>query len=307
MNWLILVTIAVITDSLRIFSDNYVADVYFKKHEAVSQKLFFGYLFIVTSVILAIITGFNFTNIPINVLLLIVLAGLFNSFSGIPYYRALEIDDSTNIGIFIQLSPILYLIFGWFLLGETFSPFQLIAFVIILAAPLLIVLSSRKRSRKVKMRAIFYAALYVLIDVIGNIIFVKENLEGFNFLTEMIFIFLGKGIGNLLIIYCRPKWRKRYQHVVKTSKGKVFRPLTFNFSASIVKDFAYRSALIAAPAVALASVASDSAEPIVIFFMGIILTLIWPKFGREKLDKKTVSVHLIATALVVAGIILMQI
>ena len=306
MNWLILVAVAVFFDVLRIFIDNYTSDVYFKDKHAVSQKLFFGYLFIIASIVVAIVSGFDVFTLSASTILLILLAGFLNSLSGIPYYKALEIDDSTNIGIFIQLSPILYLIFGWFFLGETFSPFQLIAFVIILAAPLLIILSSRKRSRKIKIRAALYAVLYVLIDVIGNIIFVKENSVGVNFVHEMILIFLGKGIGNLLIVYCRPKWRKRFHYVVKSSKKKVFRPLLLNFSTSLVKDFTYRGALTAAPAVAIASVTSDSAEPIVIFFMGILLTLIWPKFGREKLQRKIVLVHLIATILIVIGILLMQ-
>ena len=61
-----------------------------------------------------------------------------------------------------------------------------------------------------------------------------------------------------------------------------------------------------APSVALASAASDSTTPIMIFFMGIVLTILWPNFGREKLNRKSVLVHLIATVLVVAGIILIQ-
>jgi hypothetical protein len=40
--------------------------------------------------------------------------------------------------------------------------------------------------------------------------------------------------------------------------------------------------------------------------MGLLLTLIWPKFGREKLQKKVILVHFIATILVVIGIVLMQ-
>ena len=86
----------------------------------------------------------------------------------------------------------------------------------------------------------------------------------------------------------------------------MLRPLSINCLVRVVQQFAYRGALIAAPTVAIASVASDSAEPIVIFFMGLLLTLIWPKFGREKLQRKTVLVHLIATILVVVGIILLQ-
>ena len=306
MNWLLLVLITVIFDSTRIFIDNYASDYYFKGKHAVSQKLFYGYTFIILSLILMIITGVDFsTPKPI---FLFLLSGIMTSVAGIPYYRALELDDSTNLGIFIQLAPVIYLILGWFFLGETFSITQLIAFTIILAAPLLIVITTRKRSRKVKIKAIFYSFIYVLISVSANILFVKENnlADNLSFFTEMAFVFLGKGIGNLIIIYTHPKWRRRFISVAEKSRGKIFRPLITSCVFSVTKDFTYRAALFLAPSVALASAASDSTLPIVIFFMGIVLTLIWPEFGREKLNRKSVIVHLIATALVVIGIILIQ-
>ena len=223
-----------------------------------------------------------------------------------PYYRALELDDSTNIGIFTQLSPVLYLIFGWFLLDQSFSPIQLLAFFIILSAPFLIVLTTRKRSRKIKIRAVFYAFLYVFIAVMGNVLFVKVSNSEQNFVTTIALVLLGTGIANLSIVLTMPKLRKRFKEVNKKSHHKVLRPLFVNGIVRVVQQFTYRGALIAAPTVAVASVASDSAEPIVIFFMGLLLTLIWPKFGREKLERKTVLMHLIATVLVVVGIVLLQ-
>ncbi len=309
MNWLVLVAITVIFDALRIFIDNYASDVYFKKREAVSQKLFYGYAYIFTAIIILIAVNFDFYSANYGVIGMMLVAGALSAISGIPYFRALELDDSTNLGIFIQLAPVLYLILGWFLLGETFSPLQFVAFAIILAAPILIVLTTRKRSRKIKIKAVFYAFIYVLIAVIGNIIFVKANahVNAMNFVPEIAFVICGKGITNVLIVYCRPKWRRRFLDVLRSSHYKVLRPLVINHCVGMVKEFAYRGALATAPAVALASAASDSVEPIVIFFMGILLTLIWPKFGREKLTRKTVMVHLVATVLVVTGIIILQI
>lgn len=306
MIWLILVSIATLLDSTRIFIDNYISDVYFKGRGAVSQKLFYGYAFIVCAFIFAAITGFNFNSDYAINFLLFFLSGLLSSLAGIPYYRALELDDSTNIGIFTQLAPVLYLVLGWLFLNETFSPLQLLAFFVIISAPFLIIITTRKRSRKIKIKAVFFAFLYVLIAVTGNLLFVKESTPDLNFLTEILFVFLGKGIGNLIIIYARPKWRRRFYSILDSSHKKVLRPLIANSIISFIKDVAYRLGLIMAPTVAIASVASDSAEPIVIFFLGILLTIISPQFGREKLDKKSVIIHLIATALVVVGIILLQ-
>ncbi len=306
MGWLIFVGLATFLDSTRIFIDNYSSDVYFKGRGAVSQKLFYGYAFIVVAFVMAAITGFDFNaNYFVNFAFFFV-SGLLSAFSGIPYYRALELDDSTNIGIFTQLAPVLYLVFGWLFFGESLSPLQLVAFLIILSAPLIIIGTTRKRSRKIKIKAVLYAFLYVLIAVAGNLLFVKENVAELNFLSEMALVILGKGLGNLIIVYARPKWRRRFHAVLKESRKKVLRPLISNCLVDVAKDLTYRLGLIMAPVVAMASAASDSAEPIVIFFMGIVLTLIWPKFGREKLNKKSVLVHLVATILVVVGIVLMQ-
>lgn len=306
MIWLLFVAIATLLDSTRIFIDNYSSDVYFKGRGAVSQKIFYGYAFLVIAAVLTFVTGFDFDFNYFPKYALFLTSGLLSGLAGIPYYKALELDDSTNIGIFTQLAPVLYLIMGWLFLGETFSPFQLFAFAVILLAPILIVATTRKRSRKIKIRAVIFAFLYVLIATIGNVIFVKENVSEINFLVEMLFVFLGKGISDLIIVYTHPRWQRRFSSVIKSSHKKVFRPLIANSIVGFTKDIIYRLGLIFAPTIAIASAASDSAEPIVIFFLGILLTLIWPKFGREKLDKKTIIVHLIATILVVIGIVLLQ-
>ena len=310
MSWLIFVAIAVIFDVFRIFTDNYISDVYYKGREVASQKYFSAWGKTIVGIIILIVAGFSFSQFDPSVLALLIFIGALNSLAEIPYYIALGIEDSTNLGIFIQLAPIMYLILGWLFLGDTLTPIQLLAMAIILIAPILIIMTSRKRSRKVKLHAVFLAFIYVLMCVIGNLIFVNVNGENFDthlLIEEIALVILGTGLTDALVMLCLPKWRMRYRHVIKKSKGKVRIPLAASMIIGIVKSFAYRAALITAPAVALASVASDSVEPIVIFFMGVVLTLIWPKFGREKLDKKTVLIHLTATVLVVAGIALMQI
>lgn len=307
MIWLIFVGITVIIDSIRIFIDNYVSDVYFKGKGAAAQKLFYGYLLIPFAIIALIITGFDFDITPLGVATTLFVGGLINGFAGIFYYKALEIDDSTNLGIFIQLAPVFYLILGWFFLGETFSPVQLIGFAVIMAAPLLIIASTRKKSRNIRIKAVLFSFLYVLISVISNLIFIRGNdRTDASFVTTISILLLGKGLADLIIVWCVPKWHRRWYQVMRRSHKKVFRPMLANFCVGTAKEFTYRAALATAPTVAMASVASDSSEPIVIFFMGLLLTLVWPRFGREKLDKKSIIVHLVATVLVVTGIVILQ-
>lgn len=307
MNWIILVIISVLIASIVIFIDNYVSDYYFKGREAASQKFFFAFAQIVSGLAFLIVFGINFADAEPITFITIFGSGVIISVASIFYYKALEIDNSTNFGIFIQLAPILYIIFSFVLFGDSISILQIVASGVIMLAPILIIVTTRKKSRKVRVRAVLFTLLYVALGVLGNLLFAKFNNANLNFATELALVFLGKGIGNTIIMLARPSWRRRFRFVVKQSHKKVLVPLFGTATLNIVKDFAYRGALVMAPSIALASATTDSAMPIVIFFLGILLTLIWPKFGREKLDKKSVVVHLIATILVVAGIILIQI
>lgn len=307
MSWLIILAIAVISDALRIFIDNYVSDVYFKEKGAVSQKIVSGIVTPILGIIILIFTGFSFTETPLISIILLLISGVLSSLAGIPYYRALEIDDSTNIGIFFQFSPILYLIIGWIIGDEQFSIIQLLACFIILAAPLLVVITAKKRSRKVRIKAALLAFISIIFYVASGETFIQGNVDGINIFSEIGLVLIAKGLTDLLIIGSRRKLRHRLAKVVKSSRRKVLFPINISIIMRVIQEFSYRIGLIIAPSVAIASAASDAVEPAVIFFMGLLLTILWPKFGREKLQKKTVLVHFIATVLVVIGIVILRI
>lgn len=307
MNWIIIIAIAVISDALRIFIDNYASDVYFKEKGAVAQKIISGLMYLIVGIVTLIINNFALNAIAPTTIGLLILSGILSSLAGIPYFKALEIDDSTNIGIFFQFAPILYLIFGWAIGSETFSFTQLIASFIILAAPILIVLTAQKRSRKIRFKAAVLAFISIIFYVASGELFVQTNATNISLFNEVGIVLMAKGLSDVLIIGGRRKWRRRLTKVIKSSRRKVLVPINAGVVMRVIQEFSYRIGLVTAPTVAIASAASDSVEPIAIFFIGIVLTLIWPKFGREKLNKKTVSVHFIATILVVVGIILMQI
>lgn len=306
MNWIIIIAIAVVSDALRIFIDNYVSDVYFKEKGAVAQKIISGIAYPIAGLIALIICGFNFTNVPLSTIGLLVLSGILGSIAGIPYFKALEIDDSTNIGIFFQFAPILYLIFGWAIGDEPFNFTQLIAAFIILAAPILVVATAKKRSRKIRFRAAILAFLAIVFYVASGEIFIQTDTASLDLFASIGIVLIAKGLSDLIIVGGRPKWRHRLIKVIKTSRNKVLFPMSAGVIMRIIQEFSYRIGLVLAPTVAIASAASDSVEPIVIFFLGLVLTLIWPKFGREKLQKKVVFVHLVATLLVAVGIAIMQ-
>ena len=312
MSWLILTLFCVLTTTADIYTNNYISDCYFKDKQAASVRKFsipasfiMGTIFLIVG---AIVFPDSFNAVTWQTPLLIFIANIFVAISGVAYYKALELDDSTNVGIFMQISPILYLIFGWLMLGETISGQQLIAFSAILCAPLLIVLSTKKPSKKrMQVKSAMYTFIYVLVVVIASLLYVQQaNNTGINFISSLGFAYFGKGVGNAIIMAVRPKWRKRYKTVLKKSNKKLYRPLFFLVINSTINNLSQYAALLLAPSVAFVSVVGDAVTPVSVFLIGIILTMIWPKFGREKLTFRSIVAHLAATVLVVVGILLLQ-
>ena len=56
MNWLVYTAASVLSDSSRIYIDNYISDYYYKGKGAASQKYFYAVAFIVLAVVLLIIS-----------------------------------------------------------------------------------------------------------------------------------------------------------------------------------------------------------------------------------------------------------
>ena len=306
MLWIFLSILVAITMSISVFIDNYVTDVCFKGRLPQAQKFFGVPAYLLTCIITALI--FPIASVEIHNALILIAAGVLSSIGSIWYYKALTTEDSTGATIFLQLAPVIYLVVGWTLLQQHISPLQILAFCLILSAPLVVIFATPKRSKKLRLRAALLIFLYLLFAVSSNLIFVGLSSDGqsgavTHFPTAFFYVILGKFLTDLTLMIIFRSWRKRLKLAIKTSKHKLVLPMALNEIFFIMTEIAYRLALIIAP-VALVSVLTNSLQLIITFLLGIILTLIWPIFGRERLRPRIIVAHSIAIILAIAGIIL---
>jgi drug/metabolite transporter (DMT)-like permease len=301
--WLLLCIAAAAGASISIFIDNYVTDVYFKGRLPQAQKIFGVVAYAMMAV--ATICLFPIEEMPLYLVLLLMGSGAISSLSYIPYYKALKYENTTGAAIFFQLAPVIYLIAGWGLLGEVIGGRELLAFCLILLAPLVVIFSSSKRSRKLELKAAGLFLFYVFVAVGANLLFVYGEEQGeVGFATVFFWIVFGKLLTDLVTAVVMKSWRKRFFWVFKKSRGKLLVPMLANEVVYGAVEVFGRLALIAAP-VAIASVVMNAGELVLTFVFGIVLTVLWPKFGREKLQRRSVVAHLIAVVLATVGIVLL--
>ena len=306
MIWIAFCAIAAAISVVAMFCDNFITDTLFKGRHAQGQKVFYGPAYLVTC--LAMFFIFPIQNVPLETIGLLVLSGLINTVGSIFYYTAMSKDDTNNVTLFEQLAPLFYLVFGRFILGEHISIGQLIAFLIVLAAPIIIVLTSRKRSKKAKLCTAGFVALEVSIAALGHTLAAKGGV-GLDPATLLFYVMLGKGIGDTVEILVMKSWRHRFFNVLKATKKKrhFWIPFTADHFLYLAYDALYYSAMLMAPTIAIVPAVVKSAKPLLVFLFGVVFSILWPSFGREKINKKSISIRLVATGLAVAGVTLMQV
>ncbi|MDO4220148.1 MAG: EamA family transporter [Candidatus Saccharibacteria bacterium] len=303
MLWLILAIINAAGYAICGFFDNYITDVVFKGKKQESIKIFYGISYLITAAALFFIFGYQ--EMELGRIAWLLAAGVLSSTASIPYYRALKDEETTTASVFLQLTPVIYLIADSLIFKVAITPIQILAFFVIIMAPIVIVVSRRrKRSRKLELSAAGGFLAYVVLAATSGVITAHAG-EGFEFTTTFSWFVIGRGIMDLIYYFAHPDWRKRYQYIHKHDKKRLYWSLSAAQGVFLIAEFAGRYALIIGTP-ALVSVTSNALEMIIVFVLGIILSIIVPKFGREKLSRHIVLAHLVATILAVIGIIMLQ-
>ena len=169
-----------------------------------------------------------------------------------------------------------------------------------------VVIFSRRhaRARKMEYTSALLLLGYDFFVALSGIISTHVG-ESYDFKHIFFWFLIGRGITDVTLFLTNPKWRKRFKYVYQRNKVKLISIIGINQLICVVAEFASRYALIIGVA-AVVSAASSIMELVFTFLLGLILSIIWPKIGREKLSRHIVIAHLIAVILSTIAIILIH-
>ncbi len=305
MHWIILCLIAAFGYSIAAFIDNYNTDIIFKSRKPQAIKVINGFHYLIIAAIVFIFIGIKESSLEI--ILLSALAGAIASIASIPYYLGLRKEESTTAAIYYQLIPVFCIFADVFLLGKTLTTLQVFGFCIILTAPFIMILARRRKSaRKFEIQASLFFLAYAALVSVSDIIFAKTEQQNTDQITMFFWFALGRAAFDIISAAIMPSWRKRIKQVRKDFPIKLFVMTALTVGICSAADFLIMLSFTITNT-SFATVVSNTSELIMTFMLGIILTVIWPNFGREKLNRHIVLSHLIAIVIVVVGVILTQI
>jgi drug/metabolite transporter (DMT)-like permease len=308
MLWIPIVALSAVFYAFGGFLDNYIADTHFKRYNSAAMIFFALITSAILMVVFGVMVGWDELVMGANGgagMWLCLLTGLLDVAGYVAYYKALKGEEATGAVIMGQLSPVFALILGVTIAGEVFDLPAIMAFVMILAAVGVVTFGARKRGmNKMTPKSAWLMVLSSLMWAGSNVVFRMGAKDEPNYILTLFFVQVGIFVSVALLMLVERDWQDSIRKYLK--KKTLWKVVlnTFNKGLAEVANFIQRYAFTLT-SVALVSAAKNVMTLIFTFAMGLILSKLVPKFGREKLGRRAIIAHLIAVAFATIGLILM--
>jgi uncharacterized membrane protein len=233
---------------------------------------------------------------------LMIVAGFLLALSYVPYMYALGDDEASNVAPLFQLITPLVFVLAFIFLHETIRPIHALSGGLIILGAL--ILSVRFETAKFKWRSFFLMTLTALM-IAANVVIFKATAIHANFLDAVRYDLVGVAFAGLALFVGIRKYRTDLYGAIQEHGFSVLGFNTVieitNIGARIINGFA--SLLVPATLVQFV----NGFQPVFIVFFGILLSVWFPKWGMEALDRKSLIRKCGAVLLMAGGLILLAV
>lgn len=297
MTWFLIALVGPLLYALTNFIDKILLEKYFKNGGV-------GTLVLISSIVSVIALPFIFIadNSVFNVgylqMFILIIVGVLNVLVIWCYLLALRDEEASIVVVFYQLVPVFGAILGYFILGEVLTQKNILAMAIIILGTTIISFEidseNKFKLRRQTIPLMLIAAIaWSTESVLFKAVALEENIWRSLFWEHLVMFVVG-----ILILIFVSSYRKQFFLALKTNSKGVMSLNLLNeilyMAGNITVAFAYLLAPIGLVLLA------ESFQPIFVFILGIILTLLIPKLIFEKIYLKNVIQKVLA--IIVTGI-----
>lgn len=301
MSWFLIALIAPLIWSIVNHVDKYLISKYFHGEGIGGLMIFVGIVSMPFALAILYLYPEVFS-IPFSHVTVLVTTGIIYNFAILFYLYALEDEDASLVVPFWQLSPVFAYILGVVFLGEYLTSLQMFGSLVVLLGAIILSLELGEDSRlRLKRRAVIFMALSSLCIALENVVFKKFSFAEESFFWISVF---WNQVGMIIFAigcYMVPTYRASLKDIFKKNSTKV---LGLNILEQVIEtigSIVNYFALFLAPA-ALITLVTYSAQPMFVFILGLMLTLLFPRFIKEDISKKNLAIKFISILIMAIGV-----
>jgi len=297
MSWFFIALIGPILYAVANHTDKYLISKYLKGGE-VGSLIIFSAIFSVVALPIIILVYPAVFGVSLLQGLVLAINGMLVVVAILFYFYALHKDEASYVVPFYQTIPIFAFVLGYFILGETITKTQGISSLIIIIGALVLSfelgLGKIKFKKDVVLLMLAASLLFAINGVIFKLIAVSEGFWPSTFWGLVGKIILGFGF--LVFV---PSYHRQFLSMIKENKFAVLALNSMSESLFIVAEGVMGYAILLAPVVLVLLV--NSFQPLFVFIIGIGLTVLFPKLGKESMTRSALIQKIFGIGLIIVG------
>ena len=255
---------------------------------------------IVLTPIWLILSHFN-VNISITSLVSVLCASLIYIIATVFYFKAIEKNDASIVVVMFQLIPVLSYILALILFKENLTIRQIIGSVIIILSAIIISFDFNEKNNRKKFKALLLMTLSSLCYSIYFILF-DIGIRNSSYYSCAFWYQIGFLIMGIVLLLLKP-FRIPFVNAIKKNGKKYLILNTTNEVINLIANLLVNYANLLIP-IALVNVLNGF-QGAFAFILGIIGTILLPKYIKEDLSKKVVIQKIICIILGIIGLIIL--
>jgi drug/metabolite transporter (DMT)-like permease len=231
---------------------------------------------------------------------LIVFSGILYMSAMLFYLQALQREEASVVAPYFQAGPLFGYVLAYLVLGETLSRRQMAGGAIILIGAVIVSVRFDKGARLFKAHVAALMLTCGFAMALSGLIFKIFAIE-VEFWTTTFWMFVGEALFGCVLLLV-PSYRKQFMEMLRSNTIAL---LSINGSNELINlggGLGNRYALMFAPLSIVQAIGSTTT--LFVFAFAVVLSLVWPKFGRENLSGRELAQKGLAAILVALGVAL---
>jgi drug/metabolite transporter (DMT)-like permease len=299
VSWVVFAFSGPVLWAISVHLDKYLVERFFKESNVAVMLLFTAFVGVL---LLPFIWLFepSVTTPGAGSIALIILAGLLYMGAMLLYLQALQTEEASVVAPYFQAGPLFGYGLAYVVLGETLSGPQLAGGVMIVLGALIVSVRFEHGARLFKTRLAALMLTCGFAGALSGLIFKIFALD-VEFWTTTFWMYVGEAIFGCALLLV-PTYRRQLMTMLRVNTGAL---LSINGSNELINlggSLGNRYALMFAPLSIVQAIGSTTT--LFVFAFGVVLSLIWPGFGRENLSGRELLRKGAAAVLVAFGVAL---
>ena len=309
MSWVVFAFSGPVLWAVSVHLDKYLVERFFKHSNVAVLLLFTAFVGVL---LLPLIWLFepSVTAPGAGGIALIVVSGILLMGALLLYLLALQTEEASVVAPYFQAAPLFGYVLAYLVLGETLSSRQMTGGVMILVGAAIVSVrfapslpspagGARKGSGfKVRLAALMLTCGFAM--ALSGLIFKVFALE-VEFWITTFWMFVGEAVFGFALLLT-PSYRRQFLAMLRANTAALLSINGANELINLSGSLGNRYALMFAPLSLVQAIGSTAT--LFVFGIGVILSMFFPKLGREDLSVRELTQKAIAAALVAIGVAL---